>query len=127
MTTSDAVPEGPAAAAAEGSAALLEVRELSVTFASDRGPARVVHQLSYSVSRAETLAIIGESGSGKTVSSRAVMGLLPRTAKVTGSIRLNDRELVGLPEHEMRRHRGRDVSMVFQDPARSLNPTMKIG
>jgi oligopeptide/dipeptide ABC transporter ATP-binding protein len=106
---------------------LLEVRDLSVTFETDRGTARVVHKLSYSVSHAETLAIIGESGSGKTVSSRAVMGLLPKAAKVTGSIRLNGQELVGLPEHQMRRHRGRDVAMVFQDPARSLNPTMKIG
>ena len=106
---------------------LLEVRDLCVTFASDRGTARVVHNLSYSVSHAETLAIIGESGSGKTISSRALMGLLPAAARVTGSIRLNGRELVGLPEHEMRRYRGRDVAMVFQDPARSLNPTMKIG
>jgi oligopeptide/dipeptide ABC transporter ATP-binding protein len=108
-------------------AALLDVHDLSVTFETDRGTARVVHQLSYSVGHAETLAIIGESGSGKTVSSRAVMGLLPPGAKVTGSIRLNGQELAGLPEHEMRRHRGRDVSMVFQDPTRSLNPTMKIG
>src|SRR5690242_12953005 len=123
MSASDAVPAAPSA----GGAALLEVRDLSVTFASDRGPARVVHKLSYSVGHAETLAIIGESGSGKTVSSRAVMGLLPRTAKVSGSIRLTGRELVGLPEEQMRRHRGRVVSMVFQDPARSLNPTMKIG
>jgi oligopeptide/dipeptide ABC transporter ATP-binding protein len=115
------------AAAPEGNAPLLEVRELSVTFATDRGAARVVRNLSYSVSHAETLAIIGESGSGKTVSSRAVMGLLPTTAKVTGSIRLNGHELVGLQENEMRRHRGSDVAMVFQDPARSLNPTMKIG
>jgi oligopeptide/dipeptide ABC transporter ATP-binding protein len=103
------------------------VRDLCVTFASDRGTARVVHNLSYSVSHAETLAIIGESGSGKTVSSRAVMGLLPPAAQVTGSVKLNGQELVGLPENEMRRHRGRDVAMVFQDPARSLNPTMKIG
>jgi oligopeptide/dipeptide ABC transporter ATP-binding protein len=121
--------ESPAAPAPapEGSVVLLEVSDLSVTFATDRGTARVVHRLSYSVGPAQTLAIIGESGSGKTVSSRAVMGLLPPAAKVTGSIRLNGRELVGLPENEMRRHRGRDVAMVFQDPARSLNPTMKIG
>src|SRR6185312_12782192 len=116
MPASDAVP---AAAASAGGAALLEVRDLSVTFASDRGPARVVHKLSYTVGHAETLAIIGESGSGKTVSSRAVMGLLPPAARVTGSIKLNGHELVGLREEEMRRHRGCDVAMVFQDPARS--------
>jgi oligopeptide/dipeptide ABC transporter ATP-binding protein len=108
-------------------AALLEVRDLSVTFPTDRGTAHVVRELSYSVNHTETLAIIGESGSGKTVSSRAVMGLLPPAAQVTGSVKLNGQELVGLSENEMRRHRGRDVAMVFQDPARSLNPTMKIG
>jgi oligopeptide/dipeptide ABC transporter ATP-binding protein len=125
MTATAPAPK-PAAGPGPG-AALLEVRDLTVTFATDRGTARVVHKLSYSVEHAETLAIVGESGSGKTVSSRAVIGLLPPAAKVTGSIRLNGEELAGLPEHEMRRHRGRDVAMVFQDPARSLNPTMKIG
>jgi oligopeptide/dipeptide ABC transporter ATP-binding protein len=115
------------AAAPDGNAALLAVRDLSVTFPTDRGTAHVVRRLSYSVNHTETLAIIGESGSGKTVSSRAVMGLLPPAAQVTGSVKLNGQELVGLPENEMRRHRGRDVAMVFQDPARSLNPTMKIG
>jgi len=117
----------PAGAPGDHAAALLEVRDLSVTFPTDRGPARVVHRLSYTVGHAETLAIIGESGSGKTVSSRAVMGLLPPAARVTGSIKLNGHELVGLREEQMRRHRGCDVAMVFQDPARSLNPTMKIG
>jgi oligopeptide/dipeptide ABC transporter ATP-binding protein len=106
---------------------LLEVSDLSVTFTSAQAAARVVRGLSYSVSHTETLAIIGESGSGKTVSARAVMGLLPATARVTGSIKLNGSELVGLSENEMRRFRGRDLAMVFQDPARSLNPTMKIG
>jgi oligopeptide/dipeptide ABC transporter ATP-binding protein len=122
--TTSAAPSG---APGDRTAALLEVRDLSVTFPTDRGPARVVHRLSYTVGHAETLAIIGESGSGKTVSSRAVMGLLPPAARVTGSIKLNGGELVGLREEQMRRHRGCDVAMVFQDPARSLNPTMKIG
>jgi oligopeptide/dipeptide ABC transporter ATP-binding protein len=122
-TTSPMPPGAPGGHAA----ALLEVRDLSVTFPTDRGPARVVHQLGYSVGHAETLAIIGESGSGKTVSARAIMGLLPPAARVTGSIKLNGAELVGLREEQMRRHRGSDVAMVFQDPARSLNPTMKVG
>ena len=73
------------------------------------------------------LAIIGESGSGKSVSSRAVMGLLPPTAQTSGSIRLGDTELVGLPDKRMRHLRGTEVAMVFQDPTRSLNPTMRIG
>jgi oligopeptide/dipeptide ABC transporter ATP-binding protein len=111
-------PDGPA---------LLEVRDLTVTFAAERGDVHAVRGLGYTVNRGETLAIIGESGSGKSVSARAVLGLLPPAARVTGSIRLDGRELTGLAERELRRHRGRDVAMVFQDPARSLNPTMKIG
>jgi oligopeptide/dipeptide ABC transporter ATP-binding protein len=119
-------PAGPATATPDA-AALLDVRDLSVVLSSGGRPLRVVNKLSYSVGRGETLAIIGESGSGKTVSSRAVMGLLPVQAEITGSIRLLGSELVGLPERELRRHRGSEVAMVFQDPARSLNPTMKIG
>jgi oligopeptide/dipeptide ABC transporter ATP-binding protein len=113
--------------ATDDHAALLEVRDLSVTFTTAHGDVHAVRGLGYTVSRAETLAIIGESGSGKSVSARAVLGLLPPAARVTGSIRLDGQELAGLPDREMRRHRGRDVAMVFQDPARSLNPTMKIG
>src|SRR5207247_2597405 len=75
----------------------------------------------------KTLAIVGESGSGKTVSCRAVMGLLPPSAVVTGSARFAGTELIGLAEKDLRRHRGADLAMVFQDPARSLNPTMRVG
>jgi oligopeptide/dipeptide ABC transporter ATP-binding protein len=107
--------------------ALLELRDVRVAF--DQGGRRVVavDGLSYSIAAGRTLALIGESGSGKTVSSRAVVGLLPPSAKVTGSIRFEGQELVGLSERRIRRHRGASVAMVFQDPARSLNPTMRIG
>ena len=88
---------------------------------------QAVAGLSYELDAGRTLAIIGESGSGKTVSSRAIMGLLPDYAQVTGSARLDGTELIGLNDTEMRRHRGADVAMVFQDPARSLNPTMRVG
>ena len=106
---------------------LLEVDDLQVWF--DRGGKRVraVNGLSFQLRSGRTLAIIGESGSGKTVSSRALMGLLPRTATVTGSVRIDGVELVGMSDEEMRRHRGADIAMVFQDPTRSLNPTMRIG
>jgi oligopeptide/dipeptide ABC transporter ATP-binding protein len=83
--------------------------------------------MSYALQQRKTLAIIGESGSGKTVSSRAIIGLLPPTAEVTGSVRFEGEELLGLPERKLRRHRGADIAMVFQDPTRSLNPTMRIG
>ena len=88
---------------------------------------RAVDGLSYSVDRGHTVAVIGESGSGKTVSSRAIMGLLPPTATVTGSIRFEGVELVGLPEKAMRAASRGGVAMVFQDPTRSLNPTMRVG
>ena len=107
---------------------LLQVSDLRVRFEARRGaPVQAVAGLSYELEAGRTLAIIGESGSGKTVSSRAIMGLLPDYAQVTGSARLDGTELIGLNDGEMRRHRGADVAMVFQDPARSLNPTMRVG
>jgi oligopeptide/dipeptide ABC transporter ATP-binding protein len=107
---------------------LLRLRDLHVTFRRRGRPdVPAVNGLSYDAAAGRTLAIIGESGSGKTVSSRAVMGLLPDTARVSGSILLDGKELLGLTDAQMRRHRGADVAMVFQDPARSLNPTMRIG
>jgi oligopeptide/dipeptide ABC transporter ATP-binding protein len=106
---------------------LLEVTDLRVSFASRKGELRAVNGVSYSVHPRQTLAIVGESGSGKTVSCRALMGLLPRAAVVTGSARFGGAELIGLSDDELRRHRGTDIAMVFQDPSRSLNPTMRVG
>jgi oligopeptide/dipeptide ABC transporter ATP-binding protein len=108
-------------------AALLEVTDLRVRFTRAGRAVHAVNGLSYRLAQGRMLAIIGESGSGKSVSSRALMGLLPPTAHVSGSARFDGVELVGLPEREMRRHRGADIAMVFQDPARSLNPTMRVG
>jgi ABC-type microcin C transport system duplicated ATPase subunit YejF len=106
---------------------LLEVRDLRVDFRHSGRTVRAVNGLSYALSVGRTLALIGESGSGKTVSSRAIMGLLPPTATVSGSVRFEGEELLGLSDKAMRRHRGADIAMVFQDPSRSLNPTMRIG
>jgi oligopeptide/dipeptide ABC transporter ATP-binding protein len=119
--------EGPAPDGDAADPTLLEVRGLSVAFPSGDRQIHAVDGVDFTVGRDEILAVIGESGSGKSVTSRAVMHLLPGHARVSGSVRLLGRELVGLPESELRKHRGRDVAMVFQDPARSLNPTMKIG
>jgi len=108
--------------------ALLEVHDLAVTFPGRRNhEVRAVDGVSFCVYPGQTLAIVGESGSGKTVSCRAVMGLLPPGAVVTGSARFGGAELIGLTDEQLRRHRGADVAMVFQDPARSLNPVMRIG
>jgi oligopeptide/dipeptide ABC transporter ATP-binding protein len=106
---------------------LLEVDELKVTFADRGRRVCAVDGVSYCVYPGQTLAIVGESGSGKTVSCRAVMGLLPPAAVVTGSARFAGTQLIGLADDQLRVHRGANVAMVFQDPTRSLNPTMRIG
>ena len=106
---------------------LLQVEDLRVTF-PDRGrELHAVDGVSYCVYAGQTLAVVGESGSGKTVSCRAVMGLLPPAAVITGSARFQGIQLIGLTDDQLRAHRGADVAMVFQDPSRSLNPTMRIG
>ena len=106
---------------------LLAVSDLRVDFRQGQHVVRAVDGLSYTVTRGRTMALIGESGSGKTVSSRAIIGLLPHTAKVTGSIRFEGTEFVGLSERRLRGYRGGEIAMVFQDPSRSLNPTIRIG
>jgi oligopeptide/dipeptide ABC transporter ATP-binding protein len=107
--------------------ALLEVQNLKVTFPGRGRPVRAVDGVSYRVHPGQTLAIVGESGSGKTVSCRAIMGLLPSAAMVTGSAAFAGTQLIGLADHQLRAHRGANIAMVFQDPTRSLNPTMRIG
>jgi oligopeptide/dipeptide ABC transporter ATP-binding protein len=108
-------------------APLLELGDLRVDFRQGGRVVRAVDGLTYQADKARTLALIGESGSGKTVSARAIMGLLPDSAHITGSIRYEGQELVGLPDRQMRALRGSKIAMVFQDPARSLNPTLRVG
>jgi oligopeptide/dipeptide ABC transporter ATP-binding protein len=107
--------------------ALLHVEDLRVGFAAGGREVRAVDGVSFVIDPGRTLAIIGESGSGKTVCCRAIMGLLPASASISGSARLRGAELIGLSDAELRKHRGANLAMVFQDPARSLNPTMRIG
>jgi oligopeptide/dipeptide ABC transporter ATP-binding protein len=110
-----------------GTEALLQVEDLRVTFVVRGRELRAVDGVSYCVYPRQTLAVVGESGSGKTVSCRAVLGLLPGSAEVTGSARFQGIQLIGLTDDQLRAHRGAGVAMVFQDPSRSLNPTMRIG
>ncbi|MFF2568638.1 ABC transporter ATP-binding protein [Streptomyces sp. NPDC058084] len=105
---------------------LLSVRDLTVVFPTRHGPVRAVDALSFDVPRGRTLGIVGESGSGKSVTSLAVMGL-HTGAEVAGSVRLDGRELVGLPERELNRLRGRRMAMIFQDPLSSLHPYYTVG
>jgi oligopeptide/dipeptide ABC transporter ATP-binding protein len=109
------------------STGLLEVENLTVRFPQPGREVPAVNGVSFTAWPGRTLAIVGESGSGKTVSCRAVMGLLPPSAVVSGSARFAGTELLGLGENDLRRHRGADLAMVFQDPTRSLNPTMRVG
>lgn len=106
---------------------LLTVSDLRVAFTRGHRTVHAVNGLSYELGAGRILAIIGESGSGKSVSSRALMGMLPPSAQVSGSAKIGGTELIGMPDRQMRRLRGGDIAMVFQDPARSLNPTMQVG
>ena len=107
--------------------AVLDVRDLSVAFPSEGGTVEAVRGVSYRLRRGEVLGIVGESGSGKSVSAMAVLGLLPETAQVAGSIRLDGRELLGLHDDEMSKIRGKSMAMVFQDPLSALTPVYSIG
>jgi oligopeptide/dipeptide ABC transporter ATP-binding protein len=117
----------PSFGARSSAETVLEVKDLTVTFPSDDGPVKAVRGVSYALHAGEVLGIVGESGSGKSVSSMAVMGLLPRTARITGSVTFRGRELLGLTEKEMTPVRGKQIAMIFQDPMTSLNPVYKIG
>jgi len=103
-------------------ASLLEIENLHVWF----GAAEVVRGVSLRVEPGEVLGLVGESGSGKSVTSLAVLGLLDPAARIAGSIRWRGRELVGLPERELRAIRGREIAMVFQEPMTALNPAMAV-
>ncbi|MFC5235611.1 ABC transporter ATP-binding protein [Pseudonocardia zijingensis] len=111
------------------SADLLAVEDLTVEFRSADGDVRVVDGVSLRVGEGETLAVLGESGSGKSVSSLAVLGLLPRPAGrvVGGSIRFRGTELTAVDERVLRELRGERMAMIFQDPQTALNPVMTVG
>jgi peptide/nickel transport system ATP-binding protein len=106
---------------------VLEVDGLTVGFGTDDGLVQAVRGVSYQLRRGEVLGIVGESGSGKSVTSMAVMGLLPGSARVTGSVRFGGQELLGAPDAALAKIRGRRIAMIFQDPMTSLNPVYTIG
>ena len=106
--------------------ALLEVDDLHIHLRTPRGPAEAVRGVGFSLERGQTLGIVGESGCGKSITVQALMGLLPPAARVTGNIRFDGRELVGLPEREMCKLRGDRIGMIFQEPMTALNPVHTI-
>ena len=107
--------------------ALLEVRDLTTTFRTDEGTFAAVDGVSFEVDAGKTLAIVGESGCGKSVTSLSIMGLVAAPGRVQGSIRFDGRELVGLPAKDLRALRGNAMAMIFQEPMSSLNPAFTIG
>ena len=107
---------------------LLEVKNLSVSIDGPAGEVQAVRDVSFSLKKGEVLAIVGESGCGKSVLCKSIMKLLPPSAKIKeGSICVNGQDITCYREKEMQKLRGRVFSMIFQDPMTSLNPTIKIG
>ena len=106
----------------------LEVSGLTIGFENDDGLVQVVEDISFSLERGKTLSLVGESGCGKSLTAFAILQLLPPFGKIlSGSVKLHGQELVGLSDREMQNVRGRDISMIFQEPMSALNPVFKIG
>jgi peptide/nickel transport system ATP-binding protein len=104
-------------------APLLDVGDLSIAF----GGQAAVRGISFQINAGETLGLVGESGSGKSAASLAVLRLLPQTARIRGVVGFDGVDLLGLPEEAMRRRRGREIAMIFQEPMTALNPVMPVG
>jgi peptide/nickel transport system ATP-binding protein len=121
------VLDAPGAVGPTDDAPLLEIENLGVTFYTPRGTVRAVRDASLTVRRGEVVGIVGESGCGKSTVAFAALGYLPGTAVVEGSIRFEGQDISELSEAELRDLRGGRVAMVYQDPATSLNPTMRVG
>lgn len=109
-------------------APLISVKDLEVRFSSRRGSVHAVNGVSFDLDAGETLGIVGESGCGKSVTSLAMLGILPRQAQVpAGEVMFGGRDLLKLRDSEMRHVRGKDIAMIFQDPMTSLNPVLRVG
>ena len=106
---------------------LLQVDDLSVRFDTDDGPVHAVDRLSFTLDESEVLGVVGESGCGKSVSLMALTQLLPDTAKIGGSARIGDLDLLSASSSRVRKIRGRTIAYVFQEPMTSLNPSLRIG
>ena len=106
---------------------LLEVRDLSISFRTSSGPLNVVNRLNFSISEAEVFGLVGESGCGKSLTALALMGLLPENSFADGELRFKNADLLTIDKESMRRLRGKEISMIFQEPMTSLNPVLTVG
>ncbi|MER7071402.1 ABC transporter ATP-binding protein [Terrabacter sp. NPDC000476] len=111
----------------EQAAPVLEVADLSVRFRGEGGDVSAVDGVDLSLGRGEIVGIVGESGCGKSVTAMSLAGLLPRSATVTGSVRLEGQELVGADARRLRAARGQEIAYIFQEPMTSLNPVLTVG
>jgi oligopeptide/dipeptide ABC transporter ATP-binding protein len=108
-------------------APLLDIQNLSIEFATAQGTVTAVRDVSFHIAAGEVLGLVGESGSGKSVSSLAILRLLPPQARIRGSIRFQGEDLLSLPIQQMQHIRGAGISMIFQEPMTALNPVMRVG
>lgn len=106
--------------------ALLEVKNLKIDFLTQDGTIHAVKDLNYTLEKGKTLAIVGESGSGKTQGAFALMGLLPKNGRASGSVMFDGKEILNLPTKELRAYRAERIGIIFQDPMTSLNPYLRI-
>ncbi|MEK6310177.1 MAG: ABC transporter ATP-binding protein [Curtobacterium sp.] len=120
-------PASAATTPAATSTPVVKVSGLDVDFAVDDVWTPAVKKLSYEIRSGEVLALVGESGSGKSVSSMSILGLLPRNARVNGSIEFNGKELLGLRSAQLREYRGKEIAVIFQEPMTALNPVFTVG
>ncbi|MFJ4220671.1 ABC transporter ATP-binding protein [Curtobacterium luteum] len=120
-------PASAATTPAATSTPVVKVSGLDVDFAVDDVWTPAVKHLSYEIHSGEVLALVGESGSGKSVSSMSILGLLPRNARVNGSIEFNGKELLGLRSAQLREYRGKEIAVIFQEPMTALNPVFTVG
>jgi peptide/nickel transport system ATP-binding protein len=107
--------------------ALLDVRDLSVRFVTEDGPVQAVSDVSFQLEEKQVLALVGESGCGKSVTAMSILGLLPTSADPSGSVSFDGHNMLGMSSGQMQQIRGKEISMVFQEPMTSLNPVFRVG
>src|SRR5688500_514952 len=110
-----------------GAGPVLDIDHLKVTIATDAGDVHADRDVSLDVKAGEVLAIVGESGTGKTLTAKTVLGLLPETAISSGTVLINGNDVISVSAAKLRQIRGRDVAMVFQEPSTALNPVFTVG
>src|SRR3977135_2936804 len=109
------------------SGSVLSIADLTISFKTEDGIVEAVKGIGFDVAPGEIVAVVGESGSGKSVTSMSVLGLLPKTTTIAGDVRLDEHEIAGLKEKDLRKIRGNEIAMIFQEPMTALNPVYTVG